>query len=393
MTVKLLPQQRLAPKPSPRLRQKMQFLALSQRDLWKELIALKNASSAFTFSTDFDESTFDRASEPSALEALESEFFLDHNLSPDKKLAAQIIFNSLNPNGFLESSLSSIAAATHISEATIEKLRQEIKKYQNSGLACENLSEWLIFQLQEKESLQSLHCRTKILKILNQLRPISDWRTLVKRIQNHLSPEDFREFWDAVSQKKIKWSPLTPESSTASGVADLELVATPNGYELCIPYRPNSGDIEALPNLTKAQQQWVKSLQNLLEWRQQILLKIGHAIFNHHSDFIRTGEPSIQLLTQQELAQKLNLSPSTISRCVNEKTIKTPFGYYPLNAFLAKTRRNSTINVEILLKKMAREHPESLFWSDEELRQYLKKQFNLEITRRNLCRYRHHIFS
>lgn len=393
MPVKLLPQQRLAPKPSPRLRQKMQFLALSQRDLWKELVALKNASSAFTFSTDFNESTFDLASEHSALEELESEFFLDHNLSPDKKLAAQILFNSLNPNGFLESSLSSIAAATHISETTIEKLRQEIKNYQNSGLACENLSEWIAFQLRKKESLQSLHCRTKILKILDQLRPILDWRTLVKRIQNHFSPEDFREFWEAVSQKKISWSPIVPESSTPTGMVDLELFPSPNGYGLRIPQRPNSGNIKALPDLTKSQQQWVQSLQNLLAWRQQILLKIGHAIFDHHSDFVRTGEPSLHLLTQQELAQKLELSPSTISRCVKEKTVKTPFGYYPLSTFLAKTRRNSTINVELLLKKMARELPESLFWSDEELRQYLKKHFNLEITRRNLCRYRHRIFS
>jgi RNA polymerase sigma-54 factor len=79
-----------------------------------------------------------------------------------------------------------------------------------------------------------------------------------------------------------------------------------------------------------ASAQW---LIDSIQQRRGTLLKVARAIVEHQKDFLDKGPEAIEPLKMQQIADKVGVHVTTVSRAVDEKWIQTPRGIFPLRRF------------------------------------------------------------
>ena len=102
------------------------------------------------------------------------------------------------------------------------------------------------------------------------------------------------------------------------------------------------------------------------------------------SFFISQGKET-NTLKISDVASELNLSPSTVSRAVKEKYIKTNFGIISLKKLFPKNTEN--IDIQNIIMKLIEQENKNFPYTDEELVNLLKKS-NFFVARRTVTKYR-----
>ena len=70
-----------------------------------------------------------------------------------------------------------------------------------------------------------------------------------------------------------------------------------------------------------------------IEQRRNTLLKVARAIIDHQKDFLDKGPEAIEPLKMQQIADRVSVHVTTVSRAVDDKWVQTPRGIYPLKRF------------------------------------------------------------
>ncbi len=131
-----------------------------------------------------------------------------------------------------------------------------------------------------------------------------------------------------------------------------------------------------------------------LQQRQQTLLHTMQAIVELQYNFFMTGDASLlQPMILKDVGNIINADRSTISRIVNNKSVQTNFGIYPLKFFF--TEGISTTTGEDVSNKAVRQALEALIqqedktqpYPDEELQRQLVQQ-GYQVARRTVAKYR-----
>ena len=131
-----------------------------------------------------------------------------------------------------------------------------------------------------------------------------------------------------------------------------------------------------------------------IKQRQNTLYVVMAEILSAQRDYFLTGdEGKIKPLILKDIADKVNLDVSTISRVASNKYVQTPYGTFILKNFFSESMQNeageeiSTREVKSYLKDLINEESKSNPLSDEALCELLKeKGFNL--SRRTITKYR-----
>ena len=92
----------------------------------------------------------------------------------------------------------------------------------------------------------------------------------------------------------------------------------------------------------------------------------------------------------KEAATALGVHPSTITRCVRDKYIETPWGVLPLRQFFQTSSGNEELSVEYayqLILKLIDSESKSAPLSDEDISASLRKR-GISISRRTVSKYR-----
>ena len=86
--------------------------------------------------------------------------------------------------------------------------------------------------------------------------------------------------------------------------------------------------------------EYIKRKINSAQWlidsiqqRRGTLTRVAQAIVDHQTDFLNRGPESIQPLKMQQIADKVGVHVTTVSRAVDDKWIQTPRGIFPLKRF------------------------------------------------------------
>jgi len=134
-------------------------------------------------------------------------------------------------------------------------------------------------------------------------------------------------------------------------------------------------------------------LINTIEQRRQTMLKVMQAILEAQRGFFDKGVEHLKPLTLQEIAERVGLHESTVSRVTSNKYVQTPRGVFELKFFfstglktddgdVASSRRIKTRIAEMIEKEDKR-HP----LSDQEIARRLKEEGFL-VARRTVAKYR-----
>ena len=168
--------------------------------------------------------------------------------------------------------------------------------------------------------------------------------------------------------------------------------------------RPNVGlqrDYQRLIRLTsgadadylRGHLQEARWLLKAIESRADTLLRVVRCLVREQSGFLEFGPQALHPLTLREVAAKLDLHESTVSRAVAGKFAHTPRGTLPLRAFFASGigtdaggSASSTAIQDRIRKLVANEDPRKPL-SDAKLADTLKKE-GVPVARRTVAKYR-----
>ncbi len=70
-----------------------------------------------------------------------------------------------------------------------------------------------------------------------------------------------------------------------------------------------------------------------IEQRRNTLTRVAQAIVDHQTEFLKNGPEFIEPLKMQQIADKVGVHVTTVSRAVDDKWIQTPRGIFPLKRF------------------------------------------------------------
>lgn len=131
-----------------------------------------------------------------------------------------------------------------------------------------------------------------------------------------------------------------------------------------------------------------------IKQRQNTLYLTMRAIMDYQDDYFRTGdETTLKPMILKDIAEKVSLDISTISRVANSKYVQTPFGTFLLKSFFSESMQKesgeevSTREIKKILSDFIDAEDKNKPLTDEQLTEILKdKGYN--IARRTVAKYR-----
>ncbi|MEQ8712227.1 MAG: RNA polymerase factor sigma-54 [Cyclobacteriaceae bacterium] len=337
-------------------------------------------------------------------------------------IAKQLI-GSIDSDGYirrdLEAIINDLAFSQNIEsdEEELEDILFKIQTFDPPGIGARNLKECLALQLERKEPRSAYEEIALI--ILN-----SCFNEFTKKhydkIQKKLEIEDEEILKEAITVI-TKLNPKPGGSSDASSrtqflMPDFILTNTDGKLDLALNSR-NAPELrisrsysEMLDTYDKSKKKdkklretvtFVKQKLDSAKWfidaikqRQNTLLNTMNAIIELQYDFFQDGdEAKLRPMILKDIAEKINMDISTVSRVANSKSIQTEFGIYPLKYFFSEGIATdsgedvSSREVKQKLREAIDSEDKKKPLSDEKLEKLLNSM-GYNIARRTVAKYR-----
>ena len=284
------------------------------------------------------------------------------------------------------------------------------------GVGARDLKECLIIQLKAKESNKT---RTLTIAILD-----TAFDHFVKKHYKKLM-EKFSISEDELKEVNTEISKLNPKPGSSyagnnkiaeqivpdftikilDGELDLTLNAR-NAPELHVSREYNNmlkGYKEASVK-SKSQKDavfFIKQKLDAAKWfidaikqRQQTLLVTMNAIMHFQYDYFLTGdERKLKPMILKDIADKIDMDISTVSRVANSKYVSTPYGTKLIKEFFSESMKNdkgedvSTKEIKKILETVISEENKKKPLTDQKLSEILKEK-GYPIARRTVAKYR-----
>ncbi len=148
-------------------------------------------------------------------------------------------------------------------------------------------------------------------------------------------------------------------------------------------------DTQYLSNQFKEARWFLKCLER----RHEMLLKISSCIVDQQLMFFEEGEKSLKPLNLQDIADKVELHKSSVSRILANKYIDTPKGLFALKYFLGNAVETTSGGkytakaIQAIIKQMITEEKATKPFSDHRIVGLLLEK-GIKITRRTVTKYR-----
>jgi RNA polymerase sigma-54 factor len=360
-------------------------------------------------------------------EALESQLgFL--RLSERERLIGKQIIGSLENDGYLRREIPAIvndlAFTQNIetTEAEVLRILSKIQKFDPPGVAARNLQECLLIQLKRKKE-EEFHTDEEKIQI--------DWA--IEIIENHF--EEFTKKHYTKIEKKLgideetlkhiiriitKLNPkpgetgegessqyITPDFIVTNNNGKLELTLNAkNAPELRISrsfaemldtYQKSNRNDKSIRETVVFVKQKLDSAKwfiDAIKQRQQTLLKTMQAIVEFQYEFFLEGDESkLKPMILKDVAEKIGMDISTVSRVANGKYVQTEFGVFPLKYFFSEGIATETgedassREVKAKLKEFVDKENKKKPLSDDKLEKMLNDA-GYRIARRTVAKYR-----
>ena len=154
------------------------------------------------------------------------------------------------------------------------------------------------------------------------------------------------------------------------------------------------------PDTSPETREYIKRKINAAQWlidsieqRRSTLTRVAQAIVDHQKDFVEKGVEFIEPLKMQQIAEKVGVHVTTVSRAVDDKWIQTPRGIFPLKRFFVGGTTSAAgeevawdavrLKLQEIIDTEDKQHP----CSDDELVQRLA-QHGITVARRTVTKYR-----
>ncbi len=333
-----------------------------------------------------------------------------------RRMADRIIYN-LDSNGYLKTPLDELvsspppesngdAKAWYAQQLKVAaEALTAVQRLDPPGVGARDLRECLLLQLTPGmpyfEELKTL--------IQHHLSDLENNRLPLISKKTGYSIERIQEVWDELRKLKPKPGADFSDAFVPNVTPDVFVERKENGgYEV----RLEEGQLPSLfisPYYRKMLQQgiadekareFIKRKINSAQWliesiqqRRNTLTRVAQAIVDHQNRFLDDGPEFIEPLKMQQIADKVGVHVTTVSRAVDDKWIQTPRGIFPLKRFFvggttsADGEEVAWDTVRLKLQEIIDKENKTKPYSDDALVEKLAEE-GIKVARRTVTKYR-----
>ncbi|GAC1467481.1 MAG: RNA polymerase factor sigma-54 [Isosphaeraceae bacterium] len=331
--------------------------------------------------------------------------FLDTD--PTVRALAEYLIHNLDDNGYLNSELSDMLRdfGGDASMAQAEEALSLVQKLDPPGVGARNLRECLLLQL-----TPDIPCRD-ILHVLisNHLDDLRQNRLPTIEKKTGIAIDQIKEAMEHL--RRLNPRPGSRHGPESGQHVMPDLIVEPNEHgeylvrllddhtpQLSISryYQKQLKNKQTDPAAREFIQKRIQSARWLIEsieQRRNTLLKVARAIIEHQKEFLDKGPEAIEPLKMQQIAERVHVHVTTVSRAVDDKWVQTPRGIFSLKRFFGGGTTTTggeevawdTIKQKLLeiISKEDKQNP----LSDEEIVEELGKH-GFPVARRTVTKYR-----
>ena len=320
----------------------------------------------------------------------------------------EYIVGSLDDSGYLTASLDEVARAFKLPAGgteDVEKVLTIIQSFDPVGIGARDLKECLLIQLEAKGMGGTLAARIvrdhfeefKQRKYLDLSKAL---KVPMKEIQDQshvigtLNPKPGLDI--LVDEPKYVIPDLVVDRVGDRYVVSLNDRNVPR-LRISQSYRDELQQNVELDSEAKdfiqSRLKNAKWLIQTIEQRRRTMIKVMEAIVEEQREFFEKGAVALKPLTLQQVASKISMHESTVSRVTTNKYVQTPRGVYVLKYFFSSSlstedgnevsAKSAKMNIKGIIAKEDMRRP----LSDQKIADILKKD-GLIIARRTVAKYR-----
>ncbi|MGN0136488.1 RNA polymerase factor sigma-54 [Anaerotignum sp.] len=321
----------------------------------------------------------------------------------DNKKVLRFLAESTAESGYLEAdAVECLIERYQLKESTAARILAEFQTLDPPGVGARDLRECLLIQLKQKNAspfaikMIELHLDDLAKNRLSYIA--KKWK---------ISMEELLEALQEIRSCQPKpGSGFAGEEAVEYVIPDIlvekkdqELTVTVNGA--MVPrLRVSHAYVKLLREKADAEtEEYIADKLKQAEWalqciakRESTLQRVAEYIVQHQKKFFLCPNGQLAPLRMADVAEKLEIHESTVSRAVKEKYLQCDRGVFPLHAFFTKAmaREEETVSAESIkehLRAIIQGENKQKPLSDRELTERLNAE-GFQISRRTVAKYR-----
>jgi RNA polymerase sigma-54 factor len=338
------------------------------------------------------------------------------NLSADDYMIGEEIIGNIDEDGYLRRNIREIVDdinLTHETDISLEQAESVLKKVQRLepfGIGSRTLQECLLVQLEMSDNHAPAReiARSIIEKLFDAFtkkhyddlqRALGitrdQLREAIEFIQ-HLNPkpgegtiEEFQNYVipDFIVQK------LDNEFVVLLNDRSVPPLRINRHYREIISRKKRNAASTETRNFIRKKFEAAKWFINSIHQRRETMLRVMRAIIELQMDFFEHGEDRLKPMIYKDVAERIGMDISTISRVVNGKYVQTDYGVYELRYFFSESLNTadgdgiSNKQVKRLIKDLIEQENPQKPLSDDKLAELIRQK-GIDIARRTVAKYR-----
>ena len=343
-------------------------------------------------------------------------------LNEQEEEIATFLVGSIDESGYIRRSVDEIIddlAFTQnifIEQATLLRVLKKVQGLDPPGVGARSLQECLQLQLERKQnpSKAVILALNIITKAFNEFSK-KHYQKLMDKFG--VDQEKLKEVFEIVSKLNPKPGGALANTSQNTHIVPDFIMTIENGQvhvelnrrnapELRVSnsYKEMFAGYKRAPEKNKSQEEavlFIKQKLDAAKWfieaieqRYNTLLMTINSIVEHQKSYFLSGdEKNLKPMILKDIANKINMDISTISRVANSKYIDTPYGTKLLKSFFSEGMKNeegedvSTIEIKKILEQLIKTEDKKSPLTDSALSKLLKEE-GYPVARRTVAKYR-----
>jgi RNA polymerase sigma-54 factor len=342
------------------------------------------------------------------------------DLDEETRRIAEYLVGCLDDGGFLAFPVSEVAAELAVSEAAVEAALAKVQELEPPGIGARDLAESLRVQLRQAGRGEGL--AAKIVGGHFEAFKQRQYQEIARALK--VTPGDIQEAAREIGQLNPRPGAQLAVEDARYVVPDLVVEKVDGQYVVSLAdgsvprlrvsrkYReilerkdrngkpdgaePPTARAAAAQEEVRFVQEKLKSaswLIQTIEQRRRTMIRVMEAIVEAQRDFFEKGPQSLRPLTLQDVAERIGMHESTVSRVTTNKYVQTPRGVFPLKYFFSSgldTESGESVSSKMAMariKELINAEDKMKPLSDQRIAELLRKE-GLIVARRTVAKYR-----
>ncbi len=326
---------------------------------------------------------------------------------PLEQRIGEFLIGSLNESGYLTNNLEEAANTFRVELAVVERVLAIIQAMDPVGIGARSLQESLLIQLRSRGLADSI--AAEIIRDHFDSLKQRKYSEIAKRL--HLTVEEIQEHANVI--KDLDPKPGFELTTNDARYITPDLIVERVGEEYVVFLNDKNVPRLRISNAYKKELEKgqttngaketrdfilgrlssAKWLIQTIEQRRKTMVKVMECIVDEQREFFEKGPGALRPLTLQQVASRIGMHESTVSRVTTNKYVQTPRGVFELKYFFSSsldTEDGDEVSAKAaktrILDIIGREDARRPL-SDQKIADILK-QDGLIIARRTVAKYR-----